>query len=1056
MVEESYRQGESVPLEEKLVEINPGLDNPFPGLRPFTVEECHLFFGREGQVDDMLVKMAKHRFVAVMGHSGSGKSSLMYCGMLPVLFGGFITQTGPHWHVIATRPGASPIDSLCNSIIEFLLANNRIDESEQTIHRAIINSVLRSGPDGLIEISRFLQEDKNENIFFLIDQFEEIFRHFDSGKEGAIDDAQLYVNLILNAVSQTKIPAYVSITMRSDFMGNCSSFTGLTDLINASNYLVPQMTREQKKMVIEGPVAVSDGKISKRLVKKLLSEIGNNQDQLPILQHALMRTWDFWITNREPGEPMDIRHYNAIGRISQALSQHANETFDELTSREKGIAEVLFKSITEKNQENKGMRRPCRLSLVAELAEASEEDVTNVVEHFRKSGRSFLMPAANVPLESNSMIELSHESLMRIWNRLDDWVEDEFESVTMYKRLSEAASMYQIGKTGLWRPPDLQLALNWQKKQKPTRAWAQRYDEAFERAIVFLDTSRITYEAELKNQEMMQKRVLRRTRITAIIFGIAFLVAIGLFVFAYLQMLQAETARLKAIEQEGIALAQTKLAKEALLLAEEKTKLANQKTLELEEAFDSLARSRDQLALSFKEIEHQRNKAEQAMIIANQQRDTARIETVRANENYQTAIENYNKFNRQYMLTVAQTLSTKSVQEDDDAELAGLLAMQGYHYHRRYDGKKYDPYIYRGLYYSLTKLSGSTYNEIKVPGVSKNRMNSLVLSSKSNTLYASGTDGRIFTGDFTKLVSTATTIQNPYPNKVIALSKDENYLVNGSDSAFVQIYNLKSPNQKPTVIKGFKGATNDIEFIPTKSSFIIASGDVGNKEFLLTEVDQLNGTKKLLTTLPYELKTISISPDGKRLAGGTWTGQVVLVDLSTNSYSILIEEKAPQRILAVKFSPDGKTLAYGTDDPENKRGLVKLYNFSTKETRQFTGHRAGVYDVEFSADGRLLASAGSDKRLQMWVLDNPEDLPIVMDNNNGFIWDIEFAKTSDYLIAACDNSEIRVWPTDPAILANQVCPKIKRNMSADEWEKYVPYEGVEYEFTCVGALIEDY
>ncbi len=596
MVEEPYRQDETAQLADTLVEIHPNLDNPFPGLRPFTVEECHLFFGREGQVDDMLVKMAQHRFVAVMGHSGSGKSSLMYCGMLPVLFGGFITESGPHWHVISTRPGASPIDSLCNSIIEFLIENNRIDESEKAIHKAIINSVLRSGPDGLIEISRYLQQEKNDNVFFLVDQFEEIFRHFDSGKEGAIDDAQLYVNLILNAVNQTKIPAYVSITMRSDFMGNCSSFSGLTELINSSNYLVPQMTREQKKMVIEGPVAVSGGKISKRLVKKLLSDIGNNQDQLPILQHALMRTWEFWLNNREVGEPMDIRHYNAIGKISQALSQHANETYDELSSRDKGIAEVLFKSITEKNQENKGMRRPCRLALVAELAEASEEDVMNVVEHFRMTGRSFLMPSTNVPLESNTMIELSHESLMRIWNRLDDWVEDEFESVTMYKRLSEAASMYQIGKTGLWRPPDLQLALNWQKKQKPTRAWAQRYDEAFERAVVFLDTSRITYEAELKNQEMMQKRVLRRTRITAIILGIAFLVAIGFFVFAYLQMLQAQTAKADAERQEGIAIAQREIADREKEIADSLRQVADKNSAELRKAYDELRESQDQLA----------------------------------------------------------------------------------------------------------------------------------------------------------------------------------------------------------------------------------------------------------------------------------------------------------------------------------------------------------------------------------------------------------------------------------------------------------------------------
>src|SRR5690606_18822044 len=171
------------------------------------------------------------------------------------------------------------------------------------------------------------------------------------------------------------------------------------------------------------------------LVKRLLNDMGNNQDQLPILQHALMRTWDYWVSNHEIAEPMDLRHYHAIGKITQALSLHANELYDELSGRGKQIAEVLFKNVTEKNQDNRGLRRPCRLGLIAELSEASEEEVIQVIDHFRQPGRSFLMPAANIPLTVDSMIELSHESLMRIWNRLSGWVEDEFESATMYKRL---------------------------------------------------------------------------------------------------------------------------------------------------------------------------------------------------------------------------------------------------------------------------------------------------------------------------------------------------------------------------------------------------------------------------------------------------------------------------------------------------------------------------------------------------------------------------------------------------------------------------------------------
>src|SRR5436190_7193240 len=291
------------------------------------------------------------------------------------------------------------------------------------------------------------------------------------------------------------------------------------------------MTQEQKKLAIEGPVSVAGGIITSRLTKKLLSDIGDNQDQLPILQHALMRTWDYWVANREPGEPMDIRHYNAIGKISQALSLHANEAYDELTAGEKEIAEILFKSLTEKNQENQGLRRAAKVKVVSELAGVSEEEVIRVVECFRRIGRSFLMPGSQVVLTGASTIELSHESLMRIWTRLSNWVDEEFESAQLYKRISNAAALYQTGKAGLWRPPDLQLALNWQKKQKPTRTWAQRYDVAFERAIVFLDTSRITYEAELKNQEMLQRRMLRRARVTSIILVVFLVIALAFFFY---------------------------------------------------------------------------------------------------------------------------------------------------------------------------------------------------------------------------------------------------------------------------------------------------------------------------------------------------------------------------------------------------------------------------------------------------------------------------------------------------------------------------------------------
>jgi hypothetical protein len=1027
--------------------------NPFPGLRPFSLDECHLFFGREGHIDEILLKLSQHRAITVMGYSGSGKSSLMYCGLIPMLYGGFMTQTGPYWKVVITRPGNSPIENLTDSIVDLLYGEGRLEEADRLIHKAVIGSVLRSGPNGLVEITRYIQTHLRENVFFLIDQFEELFRYKDSNIENATNESIEYVNLILGTLDQSQVPAYLALNMRADFMGDCAAFPGLTQLINQNNYLVPQMTREQKRMVIEGPVAVGGGRISKRLVKRLLSDIGSNQDQLPILQHALMRTWDYWVANREPGEPMDLRHYNSIGQIAQALSLHANEAYDELGTQEKEVAQVLFKSITEKSQDNVGTRRATKIRLIAELADVSESQVIQVVEQFRQSGRSFLMPGHQVALHSESVIELSHESLMRIWARLSNWVEEEFESAHMYKRVSDAAAMYQIGKTSLWRPPDLQLALNWQKKQHPTRTWAQRYDVAFERAIVFLDTSRITFEAELKNQEMLQRRLLRRARITNIILGIALLVCIGLFFYGLINNIQAKKDKDRAEEQ-------TKLAKEEKVKADEARNLAEEKTVQLLEQ-DKLMRAQNEklqaaleetrlakdFALAQAQVAREQEKlAVESSIKEKEANAEAQIQKVKATQNYERA-------NGLYFLTVAQSLEAKS-EGIEDKELAGLTSMQGYLYHTKYGGKKYDPYVFRGLYYSLAKLAGYNYNALKVPGGLKNKMFALAVSQNSEKFFTTGNDGRIVQGNFIDLKAEAPLYENKgHSNRVLALSKDEKYLVNGSDSSYVEIFNLETPNKDPIRVKGHRGSVSDIKFLQNNAGFISASTD---RTLRLT--NPVTGQSKNVLTLPYDLKSIDLSPDGEWLAGASTAGKLVLVSTKDFTYKEIANE-APSRVLSVAFHPTKPTvLAYGVEvisEGRVAKGTVKILDMATGKAKELTGHKAGITDLEFSPDGKLLASAGLDRKLQMWVVESAEDLPIEMDNNNGNVWHIAFAKGSNYLIASCNDGEVRVWPTDTRALAEQVCPKLTRNMTKEEWRIYVGSD-IDYESTCRSLLIKDF
>src|SRR5204862_1784234 len=188
----------------------------------------------------------------------------------------------------------------------------------------------------------------------VVDQFEELFRFRSMRSDSATeDDAAAFVKLLLEAPRQRDVPLYVVLTMRSDFLGDCAQFWGLPEAINDAQYLIPRMTRDERRSAITGPAGVGDAEISPPLVNRLLNDAGDNPDQLPILQHALMRTWEYWGRFKDyEEESVDLKHYEAIGTMAEALSMHANEAYDELEDDQKRICEVLFKAITEKRGEN--------------------------------------------------------------------------------------------------------------------------------------------------------------------------------------------------------------------------------------------------------------------------------------------------------------------------------------------------------------------------------------------------------------------------------------------------------------------------------------------------------------------------------------------------------------------------------------------------------------------------------------------------------------------------------------------------------------------------------
>lgn len=1031
------------------------VQNPFPGLRPFKIEESHLFFGREGQSDEVLLKLSKSRFVGVIGPSGSGKSSFIYCGVLPILYGGFLTDASPNWEVVVTRPGAGPIDNLAESLLKTSREYMGADPEDRKIKRTIVSTLLRSSSLGLVEAIQQSRRSEDINYLVLVDQFEELFRFKDSTDPNSVNETLAFVNLLMEAINYEDAPIYVAITMRSDFIGDCAQFPDLTRKINDSHYLIPQMTRDQKRRAIEGPVAVGGAKIAPRLVQQLLNDLGDNPDQLPILQHALMRTWSYWTRFKDyEDELVDLKHYEAIGTMAEALSMHANEAYDELEDDQKRICEVLFKAITEKRGENFGIRRPTRLNEIASIADVSEEEVIAVIDKFREPGRSLLTPSYGTAIQSKSMVDISHESLMRIWTRLKNWVDDEADAVTMYLRLAEAAGQYQVGKSGLWRPPDLQLALNWQTKHKPTLVWGQRYHPAFERTMIFLEYSKKEFETEQRIKELEQKRKLRNARITAIVLGTATVISLMFLVFAFYQQTLAEKARLRAEANE-------KLAKENEALAAKNAETAR---VEAENARKAEKEALEQKALAEQANAEAQRQKEQA--IANearaiQQENLAKLNERKANESAELARKNEAlakeqeaKANQERFLALAKSMALKSKELDFNPELEALVAQQAYVFNTRWGGYVHEDAIYNGLYRALKNRVNKDNQPDPHPltknliGHDKGAARAMVTHAKSKKVYSGGSDGRILEWTFNGGEWKSTElVKSTFQYFCLDVTPDETLMIAGgmafgdATQNYLELYDLRSPGSAPKKITGFVNNVEHIEITPDGKG-VYARDNSGRS----IKYSDFNTTKEVITSKT-KINAFALSPDGQKLAGAGENGVLYIWTTRDFKAKELFRTSDGKPLTALSFSPNGTRIVVG-----DQGGLVRVINEASGQVlNNLSGHRAHIEQVRFNFEGSFVATASRDKTVRLWNWKDLNKQPIVFEDNPDWVWCATFTPDDEQLLVGVHSQAVKetihAWPTKIATMSGLVCGFVTRNMSDDEWTSNVD-ETIKKEKTC--------
>ena len=462
---------------------NAAVQNPFVGLRPFESADSLYYFGRRQQTRALLQQLNANRFVAVVGSSGSGKSSLVRAGLIPNLEAGFLVQDRDLWKIAIFKPGGSPLRNLAAAMLSVTGAPG----TTETI-KGLLETMRRQGSQALVHQAQTPPDSSEANLLIVVDQFEELFRFQQVRTTHVREEAAEFVSMLLNLAAQKEIPIYVVLTMRSDFLGECDAFQGLPEAMNTSQYLVPRLTRHQRREAILGPIRLAGADITPRLTDRLLNESLDTRDDLPVLQHVLMQTWTMWAKDGQG--PIDLDHYEKSGTIRHALSLHADEALTGLSNESLAIAKRMFQALTETDASNRRIRRPANLHEIVAVCGKKEalETVMSLIARFNADHRNFLVISPGA-FEDNPLLDISHESLIRQWKTLAAWVDEEAESARVYKRLAESAKLHAGGKAGYYRDADLQVALDWQRQQQPNAEWAGRYHPEFELAVGFLKQS---------------------------------------------------------------------------------------------------------------------------------------------------------------------------------------------------------------------------------------------------------------------------------------------------------------------------------------------------------------------------------------------------------------------------------------------------------------------------------------------------------------------------------------------------------------------------------------
>lgn len=495
--------------------------SPYPGLRPFGEGERDIFFGRDSQIREVIERLRASHFAAILGGSGSGKSSLVRAGVIPDLRSHALPGSD-HWLPIIFTPGEAPIERLAERLQEQLALADDVGPEDAKLD--IEDLLLQTRP-----LARFLDRFQGNirfdeeglealgartNLLVVVDQFEEIFRP----QTVHSAQAKALVRLIIETFQQPHPRIYLILTMRTEFLDHCTGSLELPDVLNATSYLTRRLNRAELEEVIVEPAkrylvqmlrdagqrsAETDGAwpFAAAVKKKLLNDVAlmsDDTDHLPLLQHCLYRLWAAAEPRWQAGghiqsvriEPADLQTAVGSGGSENAsllrlcLANHADAIYRSLTPARRKIAAEMFKLLAEVDEQGIHKRRWTTGQEIKEVTGADLAVVDDIVERF-SNPHPYIRREKKGPSDA---IDVSHESFIRNWQRFRKWLEDDRTLVACYGKLLQESQDWRRqtggGDTRFWRSRNMKYLLD-QKfidrfvdgnyMSKMTLPWASRY-----------------------------------------------------------------------------------------------------------------------------------------------------------------------------------------------------------------------------------------------------------------------------------------------------------------------------------------------------------------------------------------------------------------------------------------------------------------------------------------------------------------------------------------------------------------------------------------------------